>query len=625
MSKKMRRGKHQVMFDYLPGKTIDFEKVIARISSIRGVPRTELNRDLVMEAIAEYAEGWTRPDLRPLLLSPTQDANQFILLEPRGVQAEMFPLVFWCQNRACGRVFDYSHKGPPASNRCPACHQGKLVQLRLVKIHRCGELSPLVPYCSHCKSSAHMALETHDSERISGFQWICRHCNTRSSVFGGACKSCNWQEPVPNVKAPRNMDIEVHRAGRTFYPHHVVLLNQPGQDLDAFLNVPEWASLAAATFFGFPEVQGRQLRDYRPEIAASSQASAPGLSGADLDTLMERRNRGELTPEQLVEEIQSLRQQRQQEQSTASNIAQLLVQRSGIAQEIWRRAGREMLETVLPMQSGMTQSLFSSLGEQSSVERQAAACAARTLGFADVTLVTDFPITTATFGYSRADYRPDLCRLNTFPPEKDHSGRFPIYVDLVQADAIVIRLDPDRVLRWLEANNGAPLPSLLAGTDPDLTRRAYFVQLFDQLPLRQTLRANQLQARLAFGLLHTLSHLCIRQAALLCGLDRTSLAEYILPRTLTFAIYCSHRFGATIGALAALFEQSLAAWFNQVIETRLCVYDPVCGDQGGACHACVHLAETACRFFNLNLGRPFLFGGRDTELDQVISGYLDVG
>jgi hypothetical protein len=135
---------------------------------------------------------------------------------------------------------------------------------------------------------------------------------------------------------------------------------------------------------------------------------------------------------------------------------------------------------------------------------------------------------------------------------------------------------------------------------------------------------DQAQARLVFGLLHTLSHLCVRQAALLCGLDRTSLSEYLMPKALTLAIYCNHRFGATIGALTALFEQSLAEWLNTVRDTRRCVYDPVCHDHEGACHACAHLAETSCRFFNLNLNRAFLFGGHDPQLTNVEVGYFDL-
>jgi hypothetical protein len=274
-----------------------------------------------------------------------------------------------------------------------------------------------------------------------------------------------------------------------------------------------------------------------------------------------------------------------------------------------------MLEAVMPLESGQPKELFNQPPATPAVQ------IARRMGLSRLTLATDFPIITATYGYSRAEYRPNQCRLNPFPPERDHGGKLPIFVDQVQADALLLSLDPEHVCVWLE-RNGFP-PSLPAGTDSTLARRAYFVQLFDDISLRETLDASRPQVRLVFNLLHTFSHLCVRQAALLCGLDRTSLSEYLLPRVLTCALYCNHRFGATIGALTALFEQSLAEWLNAVRDTRRCVYDPVCRNHEGSCHACTHLAETSCRFFNLNLGRSFLFGGPDPELAQVLIGYFD--
>lgn len=239
---------------------------------------------------------------------------------------------------------------------------------------------------------------------------------------------------------------------------------------------------------------------------------------------------------------------------------------------------------------------------------------------ASVTLVTDFPVTNVTYGYSRVSNKPDECRLNSFPADPDHGGKFPIFVDTVQADAVVIRLDPSSVLNWLVANGSAPkLPS---GSDPTLSARAYFFDLLSGVRIREPLPAANPEARLTFSLLHTLSHLSLRRAAWLCGLDTTSLSEYVLPRSLTFAIYCNHRFGATIGALVALFEQSLSDWLKLIVSSQKCVYDPLCLTHGGVCHSCTHLPENSCRFFNANLSRSNLFGGFDPILGRPLVGFL---
>ncbi len=611
----MNRGKQQVLFNYLPNRTFDFERVaaIARVTEIRGDPRMDLNAPVLLRRIAEEAAAW-QEDLRPALRDDVfRQVDRFVLLDPRSIHSELFPKVLWCQNRTCGRVFDFRHRDT-LPRQCPSCHQGRLVQLRFVRIHRCGALQPLLPpLCRSCHTSNHMALDTRGSERISNFRWVCRRCNGAITPFGGNCTECQWPD-----QTLRSMDIEVHRAGRTFYAHTTVLLNVPHRRLDGFFTLPEWPALASAKFLDMPEVANRTLTDYGQSAQSQQTRQGTGLSGADLDELMRRQASGELTPEQFVHEMQALREQRQQEEQaiSPSGIVQSLSQRTGVPWPIWQRAGQEMLEAIMPMETGRP----TELDLQSSTIPSA--MIARRMGFSRLVLVSDYPIITATYGFSRAEYEPNQCRLNPFPPHRDYGGKFPIFVDQVQADALLLSLNPDRVITWLERNGCQPIIPI--GNDNNLSRRAYFVQLLDSVPLRETLRADRREARMVFGLLHTLSHLSVRQGALLCGLDRTSLSEYVLPRTLTVALYCNHRFGATIGALTALFEQSLSEWLNAVRDTRRCVYDPVCRDRTGNCHACTHLAETSCRFFNLNLSRAFLFGGYDTELGEIRIGYFDL-
>jgi hypothetical protein len=615
MARTMHRGKQQVLFNYLPNRTFDFERVaaIARVVGIRGDPQTNLNAPILLRRIADEARAW-QENFRPALRDDIfRQADRFVLLDPRSVQSELFPKVLWCQNSVCGRVFNFGYRDS-LPYQCPSCHQGRLVQLRFVKIHRCGALQPLLPpRCQRCQISNHMALDTRDSERVSNFRWVCRRCNTAMSIFGGHCTECRWPDP-----ALRNMDIEVHRAGRTFYAHTTVLLNIPHRRLDGFFSLQEWPAIAAAKFLGIPEVANRALTDYGPHTKGPQYAESPGLSGADLDELMRRQTKGELTAEDVVREMQALRERRQQEQqaSSPSGIILSLTQGSGVPWPVWEGAGQEILEAILPMETGHP----TELDLQNSTVPSAQI--ARRMGISRIDLVSDYPIITATYGFSRAEYQPNQCQLNPFPPHPDYGGKFPIFVDRVQADALLLSLNPDRVIVWLE-RNGCP-PMIPVGSDQNLARRAYFIQLLNDAPLRETLMADRREARMVFGLLHTLSHLSVRQAALLCGLDRTSLSEYLLPRALTFALYCNHRFGATIGALTALFEQSLAEWLYAIRETRRCVYDPVCRDRTSNCHACTHLAETSCRFFNLNLSRAFLFGGHDSELGNISVGYFDL-
>lgn len=615
MTRTMSRGKGQVLTNYLPGKTFDFEKVstISRVTDIHGVQKDEdLNLRVILPKIAESAKAW-HPDYRQVLRDDIlADPSRFVLLDPRSVQAEMFPMVFWCQNPRCNRVFDYGHNDSLPKPTCRACKTGKLTQLRFVQIHQCGEIEPLTPpRCDRCHHNKKMALDTRGSERISNFRWVCRGCGDRKGVFGWYCQHCSWPDGGSEAK---RMKPVVHRTGSAFYAHTATLLNIPDKGLATFFDeVQDWQSIAAAVFLELPEVAGRKLSEFVEDSAQVGSEVDDGLSGADLDELMA------LPPKEMAAQMKILRDRRQEERklSSASGISEALRKHTGVPVEDWKTAGQEMLEAVMPRETGNLHDLLPSGGGS---EFPVAATAARGMGLTNLSLIEDFPIVTATYGFSRVDYKPNQCWLNPFPQKQEHDGKYPIFVDQVQADAILFRLDASRVVRWLE-RNGQTVN--LSSGERTYAEPAFFVKLFDDAPLRQTLKADRAAARMVFGLLHTICHLLVKNAAVLCGIERNSLAEYVLPRALTSAVYCNHRSGATIGALTALYEQSLAEWLDTVRDAYRCVYDPVCKRRVGSCHACTHLAETSCSYFNLNLGRAFLFGGTDPELGDLPVGFFD--
>ena len=613
MTRTISRGKQQVLINFLPGRIFDFAGgTVARAVRVRGTPRPDLNAQHLLRAIGEVVRAWPE-DQRTVFRDPERSADRFVFLEPRAVEAQMYPLVFWCQNRSCGQVVA-RHSDLPPGTTCSRCRTGRLGQIRWVKVHRCGSLEPLAPpSCERCAQRRPMALDDRGSERLEDFRWVCRTCGDRRSVFAGNCRACSWPGPDPTMRLARVM---VHRSGPTFFAHQAVLLNLPGRELDGLFAAPRWQAAPAARFLNLPEVGGRRLADFG--VSASSRAgSAGGLSESERTRL---RDRG-LTPE-MIAEFERMQAMLNADRTTAaeasspSGIADALIAATGVAWPVWERAGQELLEAVMPLESEQVAPVFASGG--STDDRTAIL---QRMGVESATLVSEFPITTAVFGYSRIDYRPDTCWVNAFPADPEQGGRFPVFVNTTAADAILVRLDPLVVVEWIRANGLAV--TLPAASSPSIAARAFFVALFDGLQLRETLTADLGVARMAFGLLHTLSHFLLRQASLLCGLEATSLSEYLLPRAMTLAIYCPHHAGATIGAVSALFEQSLVDWLNRCLTTRRCVYDPVCGEAGGACHACSHASETSCRFFNVNLGRQFLFGGVDPHLGRLQVGFLD--
>jgi hypothetical protein len=607
MPKTMTRGKQQILFDYLPGKTFDFERgPIARVREVNGSEQADLNETIIVSKIAEQARAWSAPFRPGLSDQVLTSAGRFVLLDPSSADADMFPKVFWCQNPACGRITDASNRDRLPPVRCSSCRTGTLAQLRWIKVHKCGAIEPLTPPpCPQCHAWD-VGLRTRGSERISAFRWICHRCGHAYALFGGICRHCSW----PGDQNDRNMNIEVHRAGRTFYPQTTVLLNIPHREFEGFLARPDWQFVVAAKFLGMPGFEERALTDFTGGRNAAGGAAAAGLSDAELDAIMQSG----LPPAEILQRLQQARAAHHANANAADNVARDVCEQSGVQRNVWEAAGPELLEAVIPFDNPR-QGLFSR-ASQNAVLRDVVT----RQGLAEVALVQDYTILNATFGFSRSEYAPDQCWLNPFSPDRHYRGRLPIFVDRVQADALLVSLDPERVLHWLAANGAQP--AIPMGTNADFARRSYFVRLFDHASLYHTLDARESERRLVFGLLHSLSHQCVKQAALMCGLEKTSLSEYVLPKALTVAIYPNHRFGATLGALTALFEQTLAEWLEGMRDNRTCVYDPVCHDHGSNCHACTHLPETSCRFYNLNLSRSFLFGGPDSELGLNIDGYF---
>jgi hypothetical protein len=144
-----------------------------------------------------------------------------------------------------------------------------------------------------------------------------------------------------------------------------------------------------------------------------------------------------------------------------------------------------------------------------------------------------------------------------------------------------------------------------------------------------------------FILLHTLSHLLIRQLSFECGYTAASLREriycnvsnenYIMSGIL---IYTAS--GDSEGTLGGLVRQGrsdcLPCTFFKALETaKWCSNDPVCIQSHGqgreslnlaACHTCTLLPETSCEEFNVFLDRGLVIGTLKNEQAGFFSEWL---
>jgi hypothetical protein len=130
-----------------------------------------------------------------------------------------------------------------------------------------------------------------------------------------------------------------------------------------------------------------------------------------------------------------------------------------------------------------------------------------------------------------------------------------------------------------------------------------------EIPGRGAELADETAGSAVLTLIHTYAHRMIRLLAVLAGVDRESLAEYLIPHHLGVFIYGTPRGQFVLGGLQSVFETSLHQLLTQQVDAESrCPLDPGCDRGSGACLACLHVGEPSCSHYNRFLDRNILFG-----------------
>lgn len=138
-----------------------------------------------------------------------------------------------------------------------------------------------------------------------------------------------------------------------------------------------------------------------------------------------------------------------------------------------------------------------------------------------------------------------------------------------------------------------------------------------------------------FLLLHTISHLLIRELESVAGYPAASLKERIYHskdnKMAGILIYTA--VPDIAGTLGGIIENAQPREFLKLLSgsfkhAQWCSHDPVCTEHLGqgpswlnraACHACALLPETSCEFGNVFLDRVFIKGSNSLDIPNIIS------
>ncbi|HDH26343.1 MAG TPA: hypothetical protein ENH00_09145 [Actinobacteria bacterium] len=216
------------------------------------------------------------------------------------------------------------------------------------------------------------------------------------------------------------------------------------------------------------------------------------------------------------------------------------------------------------------------------------------LGVAELSVTLQFPILLASYGYTRQHRDPEKSTLRSFTTRNAYGGKTPIFAVAADTEALVVQMSAKDVLDWLFSTGHV-------AEAPASEREA-------RLGVLEVFASGGEAADRVRVLTHSLSHVLLR--ALddgQSGFGESSLAEWLVPETLTFALYVSSYQAYTLGAFWTLLHSRVSAWMDHAQDAiARCDNDPLCHLRiPRACERCMYLTF-GCNQFNDGLSREDL-------------------
>lgn len=594
----MTRGKAQVLYRYLPFSIYNFDKGYGIFKTknfkLKKVNNEEYDFNYISQKVISVIRKWETKNRD----FPDDISNfNFYFCEPSSIEASLFPLVFECTNQECERVYSFktmdNGRWPIKCKKCGS----HLRQLHFVAIHKCGEVRQL--HIPQCEKHGYDSMRLIKAQRASDFKWKCMEpgCDFSQRLY----MVCNC-----DMEGDKSMEIININRSEAFYPHSITFLNLRDTSEDKKKEDENlYAKVIISAYLGLFDTKKQSIRYI--------------LNGENNDNKVdEMRKLYEslgFSNEEIEAQVNIIRK-KMNSTTENKNLSDILKRFS------------ELINTNITEDKKVYEEIyeFIKIDDDKNIKVHEnldidTLKKVDKMGFKSIRFLEDLPITEAVFAYTRVSRNSNESKLRCFPTGADTENRFPVYISTTKSEALMFQLDHKKVLKWLITNR-------VINEEIDFWSegqpKAFFVNNLKNIDYFGKIENESIITQYVYGLLHSLSHLFLKQCSLLSGFDRNSLSEYIIPSTLSFIVYSNNKQSFNIGGLFTVFEQNLKELLDRVSYFGdNCVYDPVCKGKGGSCHGCMHIAEYSCTGFNRNLSRNYVFGGvGDDGLE--IAGYFEV-
>lgn len=634
----------------------------------------QVDRDQLIDVTKKVVDEWEQFNHgkvdQSLLTALQQPEQGLAVVSPDAIYIEPFPMMLRCGQ--C-RVMDYYEeylkndesirkaqkrivlRGGRSVIPCrrKGC-RGHMKQVPFVSIHLCGKMTPIdIPFASRRIRNLGYR-DAGGSFLQSSFFDVDTGLQTDHSLQS-SCKECKTDYPQANGLSKRGSPVGNREK---FYPHNIQYLclrEETGR------RVSQASALIGAA--------GETLTDISGDLAEAVASTLIGLATPDqlakhiLDTL-----EGQGPDKNKIAEItQSLTAKREARAASMEAIKNLTKETRLSLMETINKEIKE-LEDLLTAASGRFSSVRDYIKSDTTLQylashrrameaallphdfseeretlemmiqqttdqlrrdqlMQHATVIKQRYGVKEISHYKEINVVMASLGYTRENPRPGsddsdvpptvLMGYEDFVVERLRSKRI-IYALPAKTEALHIRLDPCRVLRWCIDQAGWESPGNEI-VNNEIAARAHLLSecaalSMDPAEVLSETQQRPLKESAPFHLLHTISHCLLGSIKRHTGYDEKSVMEYLMPMDLSVILYVTSVQNYTAGGLLTLFRHYLRIWFDDASNYAFnCIFDPICSDKGSTCSGCVQVV-IGCETFNHGLSRSYLHGGKiDTE------------
>lgn len=622
--KKMRRGVQQALYKYLPGSWVDFTQsgggvtYAVRVDNWNSIQLTGINNKrllrMINQHVHEFAQNSNEGAASLVDFASNIDEETYDILTPKisdkigAIHTSVNPWVFVCNS--CGSVRQYYSYDEFKRHEYDLCDNCKrhMTQLRMIRYCKCGYADGI--FVPKCLTPGHGT--KYMRRRGSGVDFVCSKCGKRATL-PFYCRECH-----------QKLYIKPALDSSHYIPFTLSLIDLLDKRKDVFLENEIEArgeKVVIAQYLGMiPQnqyedliVRGRITNEDEFEqslLEEKETLKAAGLEDAIIETVLDAKRRTNPNG-QIFEAIAKV----------SNGMAVLSNERlTAVAEEILEYDELIHAKVILSMEDAENDAEVINDGIRPDYR-----AIANELGFSNIQLCSGVPIVTSAYGYTRYERSGDGVKLRGFPREMEKRN---VYAVRLETEGVLFELDRKKIIEWLVCNDRIVPEDAPVLQDDEKIKIWYLDMIHSSLitPFTEIDDSTKIGSitKEVYTLLHSISHALLNEASEICGLDKSSLSEYILPNIPAVFIYCSNTQGYSMGALYSAFQTHLDRWLKHAREkVKKCIFDPICINHDKACAGCLFLNEVSCQHFNKDLDRSYLCGHYDAQKQEKLKGFWE--